>query len=169
MPKPADTSPLDQDKAKRLGQVLPDEFRRDRGRARHISLTARDDEILATLALKVRCLDLRLIVRAWWGEWENGPDAARQRLRLLVDNDWLRVKPAFARPLPELDSPVVTWRPSEQSPAFGSISYYLKTRFRAPARSTQIFFASPQTLRRYGAPKGREPRTSEVTHDLAAR
>ena len=129
-------------------------------------LTLRDQEIITALIHQVRCFDVTLVSRQWWNESIKGKRAAKRRLSALISDGWLKSICAFARPPIMLERPIVTWKPGNAFPDYGPISYYLKTRFRGPAKVTSIFVATKQSLRLFGGLGIRVPRSSEVTHDL---
>lgn len=156
---------LNQDSGQPSGQLSMKRLREGREGNPHVTLTARDEDLIGALLHRIRCIDIRLA--SWsWKDAANGRAAAKRRLKRLVKDGWLDEWQAYARPLIELKEPVATWNTWEKMPEFGLISYHLKTRFSEPARLTAIFLGTAKAAKRFGGIPGRQPRSSEATHDL---
>lgn len=130
----------------------------------NLALTERDGDIVRTLATKVRCLSVSLVAKVWWPD--TSPHRAAKRLDALAASGWLTGAVMYARKLPSLEQPLLTWRIGEGTPDFGGVSYVLRHRFTEPAKPTAIYVASSKAARHFGGASARLPRVSEVTHDL---
>lgn len=132
-----------------------------------MAFTPRDDEILKTLALKVRVLSLSQIAAAWWTPTPGGQASARRRLAALVNARLLLSLPIQARPLPPIEAPFVCWRPGRSAPDFGALAWKLQSRWTRPPRRTTVYFASKRGANQYGGRlRGEIKREFQVTHDL---
>ena len=131
---------------------------------RRMIFTDRDRELLQALLVKVRLFSLRQIATAWWeGEIAN----ARRRLRQLADTDLATRVTVPARPLPSLERPVAIWRPGQQPPRFGQISYELKNRWTRPVRQCAAWIATPRAANLLGGVGRNQPKNvSQSSHDL---
>lgn len=131
-----------------------------------VQLTQRDESILVALTKRIRCVNADLAARYFWPQSTDGQIKSLRRLRQLQSAGWLSSQQGYAKRLPLLTRPVVTWSLSDPAPDFGWLSNYLKTRFKEPTRTMQIFIATRQAAVRYGGTGDRWPRRSETTHDL---
>jgi hypothetical protein len=87
---------------------------------------------------------------------------AALELQMLIER-----RSVLARPVLELVLPVIAWQPGMQMPDFGKAAYQLKSRWKVPARPTDIVQVSRRAAKRFGGYLGgRWPRTSEITHEL---
>ena len=130
-----------------------------------ITLTTRDEELLKALALKVRLFSLRQIATQWWnGELAN----TRRRLRQLVQIELLLSAQVLARPILNLDGPVIDWKPGDAAPDCGQIAYAFQTRIRRiPVRTTGVFLATERSARLFGGRcRGELAHPAQATHDL---
>ncbi|MBX3323914.1 MAG: hypothetical protein KF757_13090 [Phycisphaeraceae bacterium] len=133
-----------------------------------LRLTDRDEEVLVTLATKVRLMTLDQIVRTWWGRTpaSTATRTASRRLLRLVSSGHLATMRRPARSELRLTAPLAVWKPGRPKPAFASLAQVGRSRLRGPVRSTRIYLASPGTARRICGVTTRPPRLGEVTHDL---
>jgi hypothetical protein len=130
-------------------------------------LVARDDDILRTLALRLRLLSLDQVASTWWEPGERGLVNARRRLALLVDAGMLRRLRVQVRPLPPLDRPALAWRPDDPEPDFGAVAWCLQSRWKEPARATTVYIATRRGANQYGGrQRGELRREFQATHDL---
>lgn len=128
-------------------------------------MTERDEAILDTLTRRVRVLSVAQVASTWWSG-SPGIAAAKSRLRVLEGQGWLLLVGLLARPLPSLETPVVTWSPGDREPDFGAVSYRLRSRWNQPACRILAVVATDQAGSRHAGKGGRVPRASEATHDL---
>lgn len=130
-------------------------------------LVERDDDILRTLALRLRLLALDQVARTWWRPGERGLVNARRRLAMLAEAGLLRKLRLQVRPLPALDAPAVVWRPSDPEPDFDAIAWRLQSRWREPPRTTTVYIATRRGANQYGGrQRGELRREFQATHDL---
>lgn len=127
-------------------------------------LTSRDQEILDTLARRVRTLSLGQIAREWWRGEQGG---ARRRLRSLQSAGLVELQPAFAHPEPRLGSRLLAWSPGDKPPALRGLARVLAQRWPEPPRRTVLVIASAATGESLGGVGGRFPGPSETSHDVA--
>src|SRR3954454_12666770 len=105
-------------------------------------LTGREREIVSALASKIRMLAFEQIVRTWWPESKSAPTNARRRLSELLEAGLLTRERALARPLLPLEQPVFRWKPGEEAPASGELSWTLQKRWTEPAREVTVYLAT---------------------------
>ena len=129
-------------------------------------LSERDEGILESLCLKVRLLTLDQIAATWWTPTNTGQANARRRLRQLRELGFLEAWKVQARPLLELQRPVVMWSPGASDPDPGKVSYELKKRWTQPAKTTTVWIASKHSLHHFAATGRRLSRPLQATHDL---
>lgn len=130
-------------------------------------LVTRDDDILRTLALRLRLLSLDQVAAGWWEPGERGLVNARRRLAMLVAVGLLRKLRVQVRPLPALDGPALVWRPSDPEPDFGAVAWCLQSRWQEPPRSTTVYIATRRGANQYGGrQRGELRREFQATHDL---
>ncbi|MCA9011936.1 MAG: hypothetical protein KDB01_19425 [Planctomycetaceae bacterium] len=130
-----------------------------------ITVTDRDEELLKTLTTKVRLFSLRQISNLWWnGDLAN----SRRRLRQLIDAELLLSAQVLARPILQLDGPMISWRPGDVSPDCGQIANFCQSRIRRiPVRATGVFIATERTARLFGGRcRGELTHPAQATHDL---
>jgi hypothetical protein len=130
-----------------------------------LHLTPRDREILQALVQKVRLFSQRQIADHWWnGELPN----TRRRLKRLAERGLVERITVLARAIPVLKSPLVSWRPGDASPDFGSIAYHCQERWRRrPARPSVVWLATKGTSQSFGGtPGGQLKHPTQATHDL---
>jgi hypothetical protein len=130
-----------------------------------ISTTDRDDQILATLTHRVRCLTFRQVARHWWNG-AVGIQSARRRLLQMEQAGLVEHVMVFALPEIELTKPELVWKPGDVTPNFGPIAYRLKSRWYGETQNTPIVVATRRAAGRYGGSGGRKPRRTEATHDI---
>jgi hypothetical protein len=129
--------------------------------------TAKDDEILTTLACKVRFLTADMVADAFWA----GPGAltaARRRLTKLCDAGYAERFHVLCEPLLDLPGPLVVWAPDEPDPDCGAVAWELQNRWPQIAQQrTVIYRASQATNNQYGGSARPKPiHPDQVSHDL---
>ena len=130
-------------------------------------LASRDEEILHTLARKVRLFTLEQLVGHWWTPGPSGTANARKRLRQMLDAGLLDRHRVNARPLPVLSEPVVTWSSGKPVPDFGGAAWQLQSRWEKPPIATTVYLATRRTANLYGGKnRGRLKHPQQATHDL---
>jgi hypothetical protein len=130
-----------------------------------LSLTPRDTQTLQALVQKVRLFGLRQIAAHWW---RNDVANARRRLRQYQDAGLVHRIDVQARPLPELQQPLMAWQPSDMPPDFEAIAYRLQVRWRGTCvRPCSAFIATERLCHHYGGRnRGELKRPLQATHDL---
>jgi hypothetical protein len=127
--------------------------------------TPRDLQILDGLLRAARVFSLRQVSDHWWnGDFAN----ARRRLKQLAQDELLQPITLAARPLPPLESPVVSWQPGREEPDFGAVSYQLTSRWQGRAVRTMAGFLATEKAGQILGGKGRSalPHPLQATHDL---
>ncbi|MCA9195999.1 MAG: hypothetical protein KDA87_00615 [Planctomycetales bacterium] len=130
-----------------------------------IRLSQRDQQILETLATKLRLLSQGQISRHWFAA---DTANARRRLKQLAEFGLVERITVRARPLPNLDRPIISWRPGQTTPDFGKASYACRVRWRPLPVQTMVAYVATEFaasqfggVRRHGITKH-----FQVTHDL---
>jgi len=130
-------------------------------------LTERDREIVGMLCCRVRIVSLSQVANHWWSEAKQGLENARRRLSTLVDAGLLKHEHVMARPLPQLSAPVLSWKPGDSDPAFGSVAWQLQSRWKKEPRKTRVYFATTRAANLFGGrAAGRIKQEFQATHDL---
>jgi hypothetical protein len=130
-------------------------------------LTGREREIVSALAAKIRMLAFETILRGWWPSSESAKTNARRRLSDLIEAGLLIRERAFAKPLLPLGEPVFRWKPGDDAPAFGELSWTLQKRWSEPAREVTVYLATRRAASIFGGrADGRIKNPSQVTHDI---
>jgi hypothetical protein len=113
----------------------------------------------------VRLFSQRQIAEHWWaGEFSN----ARRRMKRLAANGLAARITVQARSIPELRSPLITWRPGDPDPEYGRISYQCQQRWRMSAvRPCTAWIATEKGAQAYGGVRRGELKlATQATHDL---
>lgn len=131
-----------------------------------LSLTARDDEILDTLTLRVRILSLDQIRRTWWPGSVHGRQTALRRITQLEDEGLVHIFQLVAHPELTLCAPLLAWTPKRPDPDFHKVAYRASARWSQPPVQHTAVIATRQAGSHYGGWGGRYPRLTERTHDL---
>lgn len=130
-----------------------------------LKLTPRDCEYLTALVMKVRLFNLRQISVHWWnGEIAN----ARRRLKQLKDAGLIIQASVMTRPLPPIVGPIISWKPGDREPDFGSVAHALQKRWKnRPLRPCAAFLATERCAQVFGG-KARAgfKQATQATHDL---
>jgi hypothetical protein len=130
-------------------------------------MTPREREIITALSSKIRMLSFEDIVRRWWPPSKSAPTNARRRLSELIDDRLLARDRAFARPRLPLTEPVFRWKPGEEAPAFGELSWKLQSRWTEEPREVTVYLATRRAAAIFGGKAdGRIKNPSQTTHDI---
>ena len=129
-----------------------------------LHLTERDRLLLQALVLKVRLFSQRQIVEHWFGDLSN----TRRRLKRLAHAQWIQRIVVLARPTPELELPLFSWRPGHAAPDCGQVAWQCQQRWRRrPARQCVAWIATEQASQRFGGTaRGSLRHPTQATHDL---
>lgn len=133
---------------------------------RLVELTARDRDILETLAQRVRVFTLAQLGRTWWADSAEPQTNARRRMKALAAAGLVDLVPLTAHPEVELLEPLATWQLGLPVPDFESLSRVLSKRFGEPERTVDCVFATTEAAAVVGGSAGRAMRDSEATHDI---
>lgn len=130
-------------------------------------IASRDEQVLHTLARKVRLFSLSQLAAQWWSATPSGVANARKRLRQLLDAGYLEVHRVTARPLPAIEQPLLGWRPGEPLPDFGAVAWKLQARWTEAARPVTVYLASNRSANLFGGRnRGGLKHPHQATHDL---
>jgi hypothetical protein len=130
-------------------------------------LTERERDILSALSSRVRMLSFEVVLREWWPPSKAAKTNARLRLSELVEAGLLVRERALARPLLPLAEPVFRWKPGEDAPACGELSWAMQKRWTEPAREIAVYLATRRAAAIFGGKaEGRIKNLSQVTHDI---
>lgn len=127
--------------------------------------TTRDEQILETLALRVRVLSLSQVAAAWWAASGQPLPRARARMTVLTNAGLVQRLLLLARPLLSLRAAVLLWQPGDEQPNYGAIADRLKRRWTEPPRPTTVFVATNLAARQFAGVAGRL-RAEQATHDI---
>jgi len=130
------------------------------------NLTRRDLEILDTLTLRVRVLSLPQVAATWFGEARDAHRAAERRLIALDRRGLILRFVMAARPPLELDRPLASWQVGQAPPEFSTLAAALARRWRQRACPVPCVIATRSAGTWLGGHGGRQPRRSEISHDL---
>ena len=128
--------------------------------------TSRDLDILETLTLRIRFMNLNQIASIWWSSGHYQLIGVRRRLRKLCKAGLLSRYSIAAHPVLELSDPVCEWEPGMPAPNCASIAYRLQARWTEPSVSLHAFAASPLTANLFASYSGKLPPPLMWTHDL---
>lgn len=130
-------------------------------------MTEREREIVTALSAKIRMLSFEDIVKTWWPPSKSATTNARRRLSELVDDRILARERTFARPRLPLSEPVFRWKPGQDAPAFGELSWKLKSRWTEDPREITVYLATRRAAAIFGGTAdGRIKNPSQTTHDI---
>jgi hypothetical protein len=129
-------------------------------------LTALDREIISTLSQRIRVTNIFQLSRTWWEDTANGREGAQRRMSRLIQAGYIEAFNLRVHPELPLEGPVWSWKPGEPTPAFGVLSYRLRSRWTEPHRLTTVYAASEKGARLYAGCGGRLSHPLQVTHDL---
>jgi hypothetical protein len=93
-------------------------------------------------------------------------ETAASRLRVLKDENLIRIDRAPAHPELTLEGPAQVWRPRDPAPDFGSLSYVLQSRWNQHPVLTTCVSATAHSTNLFNGFGGRPPRQVERTHDI---
>ncbi len=123
----------------------------------------RDLTVLKAFAFKVRVFGQRQLAESFWsGDLAN----ARRRLRRFASVGLVAKSSLMVRPLPDMLSPVCTWKPGYPKPDCSAVSFQLQSRWRFRAlRSTVVYRATPLLIDHLGGQQ-KSMVSTQVSHDL---
>ena len=130
-----------------------------------LHMTNRDQELLQALVQKVRLFSQRQVADHWWNaELAN----ARRRSEAARSKELLVRITVQARPLPLLESPLMSWQPGNPAPDFGQIAYRCQRRWRMrPTRPCTAWIATERCSQFFGGvARGQFQHGTQATHDI---
>lgn len=128
-------------------------------------MTDRDRDILRALTISVRLFSQGQIAEFWF---EGDKANARRRLRQLVDGDLAARITVRAKPLPPMETPVITWRPGDPVPNVGQAANTLCHRWtgRCP-RTVTAYVATEKAGQMFGVhTNGELKKPAQAGHDI---
>ena len=130
-----------------------------------LHITARDHELLQALTQKVRLFSQRQIASHWWN---SALPNARRRLKRLAVLELVERITVHARSIPAIESPLVSWCPSDSPPDFGQVAYRCKQRWRSQAMRPCAAWIVTETGSQHfgGIRRGSLRHPTQATHDL---
>lgn len=125
-----------------------------------------DEQILRALANDVRVLSLSQVARIWWSDTPWGLSRAKAAMTELDSSNWLQIHRALARPVEQLDQPLMCWSIDDSSPDFGALSRILHRRAAQAASMTTFVFAAARSVAMFGRGRAPSVKLTQMTHDL---
>lgn len=129
-------------------------------------LTTRDQQLLETLALRVRVITAEQAGRLWWGSSKEPTRHASRRLRRLVEAGLVDCRTFLAHPILPLEKPVFAWEPGAEGPDAEVVSYALKSRWTELSTNTQVYCPTQRTKGAMGGGVVQVSPLGHETHDL---
>lgn len=130
-----------------------------------LHITHRDRGLLQALLQKVRLLSQRQVADDFW---DGALPNAKRRLKRLAECDLVSRLTVHARTVPNLESPLASWRPGDSEPNFGQLAYRCQSRWRKRAvRPCTVWIATDKAAQLYGIScRGELKQPLQATHDL---
>ena len=128
--------------------------------------TAREEQIVETLAWKVRAMHRGQVARGFWRGTKGVPREVGRRLQQLLDARLLSAYVVHARLLEPRTEPVARWSPGDPAPDFDRASYALQSRWKIAPRPTRVFVAGPKVGALWGLGAGGLRKPLQIDHDL---
>ena len=128
-------------------------------------MSATFEDLLQTLALRVRLLSLDQVARGWCqGHHAN----AHRLLEPFIESGWITAVVLSARPVEPPSAPVCLWAPEEPPPALGTVAYVLQRRGQGvPLQPIPAVLATTRTGRLLGVHcRGHLKNPIQAGHDL---
>ena len=125
-----------------------------------------EEQILRALANDIRVLSLKQVARVWWTDTRWGRSRANASMQELDSSGWLQIHRSLARPIGELEQPVMCWQPGEGTPDFHNVARVLHRRSSKAASMTAFVFAGPRTIALFGEGRAPSVKLTQMTHDL---
>ncbi len=123
--------------------------------------------IVHVLTRRLRLLSDAQAGRLWFADAKSPRNAARSAFQSLANRGLVALQTAMVHPELDLQGPLLDWRPGDEPPHFGRLSFQLKSRWHKPPERTVVASATSQARALLGAPLGGRPiRPCELAHDL---
>jgi len=128
-------------------------------------ITDRDSKIIQTLGLKVRVMSFNQIASLWWNNTVSGRILAKNRLKLLVQYNFLNCLYVNAHPMLKIKGPIFSWMPGDTEPDSKSLSNFLFKRLSKQPNMTTVYTLSRKSKNMIGS--GAKPfNPLHATHDI---
>lgn len=99
--------------------------------------------------------------------WSVRPSVATRRLRKLEKRGLLKGRTVLASELPSMSVPLCTWRPGENYPHYGRISYLARRRWHSlPLLVKRVYYATTLSRSLFGRSAVKPPKDIQATHDV---
>lgn len=129
-------------------------------------MNEREEEIVRTLADKVRVLTLSQVARTWWTESRWGKSRAKSALSRLEERKLVRLRRALARPIDLDERPMVQWSIGDVIPDLETVATYLHRRAMTDASMQSIVIAASKAVALFGSGRAASIKLTQLTHDL---
>ncbi len=129
-------------------------------------MNEREEEIVRTLAEKVRVLTLSQVARTWWTESRWGKSRAKSALSRLAERKLVRLRRALARPIDLDEEAIVEWSIGDVIPDLETVATYLHRRAMTDASMQSIVIAASKAVALFGTGKAASIKLTQLTHDL---
>ena len=129
-------------------------------------MNEREEEIVRTLADKVRVLTLSQVARTWWTESRWGKSRAKSALSRLAERKLVRLRRALARPINLDEQAIVEWSIGDVIPDLETVATYLHRRAMIDASMQSIVTAASKAVALFGTGRATSIKLTQLTHDL---
>lgn len=127
------------------------------------NLSPSSELLLVTLTWQLRLVAEKMVTAP---EYLRCRAVSPRQLRALEQQRWLH-RGRVAAAVPELDGELVAWRPREEQPEFGGLSWTLKERCRGwKPVSLPVCWSTEQAVTVFGGVGGRIRQPLQVQHDV---
>jgi hypothetical protein len=129
-----------------------------------------EQDLLRTIALRIRLITAAQIARGWFGDQADGERAPVQALQRLEAAGLIARRSTEAHPLLDLRQPLFAWKVGTPGPSgeqLRTISERTRSRWSEPHLPVDLFLATKRATALFGAfVDARDFRHCEATHDL---
>ena len=130
-----------------------------------MQLQPRDKLVLRLLVEKVSRVTPDLLA-FWFGGRDES--TLRKRCTLLRDAGFVEFQTVPLKVLPEISGPLLRWKPGQERPHFGKLSWAARRRWKnIPARRRLTLVATDLSRSFFGHSPRQSPRPESGTHDVA--
>lgn len=126
----------------------------------------REEQIVRALANDVRVLSLSQVARTWWSDTRWGRSRAKTAMAVLEAEGWAQVHTSLARPIRELNRPLLSWSPGDEAPDLLELSRTLHRRARQDASMTAFVLAGARSVALFSRGRAPSVKLTQMTHDL---
>lgn len=129
-------------------------------------MNERDEEIVRTLADKVRVLTLSQVAKTWWTESRWGKSRAKSSLIRLAERKLVKLRRALARPIELIEHAIVEWKSGDVIPDFEAVATHLHRRAMTDASMQSIVATASKAVALFATGKAPSIKLTQLTHDL---